>query len=135
MGHGGGDDHRCAFRQCRVHIANDPDVPGIYPPLRVYHRRWIARGHLPGQSIFPGARRLPQRTIDTLGLDMRAGALKANVTASAKNDTVLINVRVLDESAVRARDIANALSDEFVVMIRELETPEDGARPDARVFV
>jgi capsular exopolysaccharide synthesis family protein len=27
------------------------------------------------------------------------------------------------------------LSDEFVVMVRELETPEDGARPDARVVV
>lgn len=78
---------------------------------------------------------LAQRTIDKLGLDMSAGTLKSNVKATAKNDTVLINVRVLDESPVRARDIANALSDEFVVMIRELETPEGGARPDARVVV
>ncbi|WP_082754077.1 polysaccharide biosynthesis tyrosine autokinase [Mycobacterium sp. NAZ190054] len=78
---------------------------------------------------------LAQRTIDKLGLDMSAAALQDNVSASAKLDTVLIDVRVLDPSPVRARDIANTLSDEFVAMVRELETPEGGARPDARVVV
>jgi capsular polysaccharide biosynthesis protein len=78
---------------------------------------------------------LAQRTIDKLGLDMSAEDLQENVTASAKLDTVLIDVAVVDESPVRARDIADALSDEFVVMVRQLETPEDGARPDARVIV
>ena len=78
---------------------------------------------------------LAQRTIDKLGLDMTAGELQEHVTASAKLDTVLINVDVLDSSPVRARDIANTLSDEFVLMVRDLETPEDGARPDSRVVV
>jgi receptor protein-tyrosine kinase len=78
---------------------------------------------------------LAQRTVDKLGLDMSAGQLQGNVTASAKPDTVLIDVSVLDQSPVRARDIANTLSDEFVAMARELETPEDGSAPDARVVV
>jgi capsular exopolysaccharide synthesis family protein len=78
---------------------------------------------------------LAQRTIDKLGLDMTAEALRKNVKASAKPDSVLIDVTVRDESPVRARDIANALSDEFVVMVSELETPKDGLRPDARVVV
>ncbi|EID16745.1 polysaccharide biosynthesis tyrosine autokinase [Mycolicibacterium phlei] len=78
---------------------------------------------------------LAQRTIDKLDLPMTADALKANVKASAKANTVLINVTVLDESPVRARDIADALSDEFVVMVRELETPESGAPTNARVVV
>ncbi|WP_006247010.1 polysaccharide biosynthesis tyrosine autokinase [Mycolicibacterium tusciae] len=78
---------------------------------------------------------LAQRTIDKLGLDTDAKALQANVTASSKLDTVLIDVAVVDESPVRARDIADALSDEFVVMVRELETPETGMPPDARVIV
>jgi receptor protein-tyrosine kinase len=47
----------------------------------------------------------------------------------------LIDVTVLDTSPVRARDIADALSDEFVVMVRELETAPDGVAPDARVTV
>jgi len=76
-----------------------------------------------------------QRTIDKLGLVMDPDELRKNVKASAKLDTVLINVKVLDKSPVRARDIANTLSDEFVAIVRELETPENGARPDARVVV
>ncbi|WP_193046296.1 polysaccharide biosynthesis tyrosine autokinase [Mycolicibacterium baixiangningiae] len=78
---------------------------------------------------------LAQRTIDKLGLDMSSEALRQKVKASAKADTVLINVSVLDSSPVRARDIANTMSDEFVTLVRELETPEAGARPDARVVV
>lgn len=78
---------------------------------------------------------LLQRTIDKLGLAMSAAALQGNVTAKAKPDTVLIDVDVRDTSPVQARDIANALSDEFVVMVRQLETPEDGTKPDARVVV
>lgn len=78
---------------------------------------------------------LAQRTIDKLGLDISPSVLQQHVKASAKSDTVLIGVEVLDESPVRARDIANALSDEFVVMISELETPAGGGRPDSRVVV
>lgn len=78
---------------------------------------------------------LAQRTIDKLGLDMSADALQEKVKASAKPDTVLIDVNVLDASPVRARDIANALSDEFVILVGELETPKTGVKPDARVVV
>lgn len=76
-----------------------------------------------------------QRTIDKLGLDMTAGELASNVEATAKRDTVLIVVQVVDSSPVQARDIANTLSDEFVAMVRELETPDDGSSPDSRVVV
>jgi capsular exopolysaccharide synthesis family protein len=78
---------------------------------------------------------LAQRTVDKLQLDMTAVELQQRVVAKPKNDTVLITLRVLDESPVRARDIANALSDEFVILVRELETPRPGALPDARVVV
>lgn len=78
---------------------------------------------------------LAQRTVDKLNLNMSATELRAHVDATAKADTVLITVKVLDASPVRARDIANALSDEFVIMVRELETSSPGATPDARVVV
>lgn len=78
---------------------------------------------------------LAQRTVDSLNLDMSAATLKKHVTAKSKLNTVLIDVSVLDPSPVRARDIANALSDQFVVMVRELETPSTGVMPDARVVV
>lgn len=78
---------------------------------------------------------LAQRTLDKLDLDMTATELQGNVKATSKTDTVLIDVTVTDESPVRARDIADALSDEFVAMVRELETPPGGSEPDARVVV
>lgn len=80
-------------------------------------------------------RTLAQRTIDKLGLQLSAPQLQEHVTATTKPNTVLIDVQVLDSSPVRARDIANTLSEEFVAMVRELETPEDGARPDSRVVI
>jgi capsular exopolysaccharide synthesis family protein len=78
---------------------------------------------------------LAQRTIDKLGLNLSAQALQKNIKATAKPNTVLIDVAVLDKSPVRARDIANTLSEEFVAMVRELETPQEGAAPDARVVI
>lgn len=78
---------------------------------------------------------LAQRTIDKLKLNMSAAELAAQVKATSAPDTVLIDVNVQDTSPERARDIANALSDEFVVMARELETPERGGSPAARVVV
>jgi receptor protein-tyrosine kinase len=78
---------------------------------------------------------LAQRTIDKLNLEYSANDLRANVTAKSKPDSVLISVAVTDPSPVRARDIANALSEEFVTMARELETPRPGAQPDARVVI
>ncbi len=78
---------------------------------------------------------LAQRTIDKLGLDMSAADLREEVEAEVPADTVLIDVTVLDSSATRARDIANTMADEFVVMAAELETPELGATPNARVIV
>lgn len=78
---------------------------------------------------------LAQRTVDKLGIDMSAADLQAKVEAVVPAETVLIDVTVTDSSAARARDIANTLADEFVVMAAGLETPELGAAPNARVIV
>jgi receptor protein-tyrosine kinase len=78
---------------------------------------------------------LAQRTVDKLHLDMSAEALQKKVKANSPAETVLIDVTVLDPSPVQARNIADTLSDEFVGMVSELETSQQGARPDARVVV
>ncbi|GFM17032.1 hypothetical protein PO1_contig-013-6 [Mycobacterium sp. PO1] len=112
-----------------VSTTSGSSVSDIYQGSRFSQERVISYAELlMGQS-------LAQHTIDKLGLDMTSAQLQANVTASAKPDTVLIDVDVLDSSPVRARDIANTLSDEFVAKVRDLETPENGATPDARVVV
>ncbi len=78
---------------------------------------------------------LAERTVKKLGMNVPPEALQAAVTATAKPDTVLIDVAVLDKSPGQASAIANALSDEFVNMVRELETPVGGTVPDARIVV
>jgi capsular exopolysaccharide synthesis family protein len=78
---------------------------------------------------------LAQRTVDRLHLDMSAKALKKNVTAKSPVDTVLIDVSVVDPSPIKARDIADGLSDEFVELVKELETSPEGGPPDVRVVV
>jgi capsular exopolysaccharide synthesis family protein len=78
---------------------------------------------------------LAQRTIDKLGLNMSADTLRKRIRATSAPDTVLIDVALLDPSPAQARDIANGLSDEFVVMVSELETPPGGDKPAARVVV
>jgi receptor protein-tyrosine kinase len=67
-------------------------------------------------------------------LDISAATLQAKVEAKSA-DTALIDVSVRDSSPVQARDIANALSDEFIVMIAKLEAPAAGDKRDARVVV
>ena len=71
---------------------------------------------LKGQNI-------AQRTIDKLHLDMSAGQLRSEVTPVVARDTILIYLYISDESAVRARDIANTMSDELVLLVDELENP------------
>ncbi|NMM88411.1 protein tyrosine kinase [Rhodococcus sp. SRB_17] len=82
---------------------------------------------------------LAQRTVDVLGPDKVGGMsgkeLATKVSATSAPDTVLIDVNVQDTSPEQARDIANALSDEFVVMAKELGTPDNGGTPPARVVV
>lgn len=112
-----------------VSASTASSVSDIYQGNRFSQERVVSHAQLlMGETV-------AQRTIDKLGLDMTAEALQEKVKATAKTGTVLIDVDVLDPSPVRARDIANALSDEFVVMVKELETVEGGAKPDARVVV
>ena len=112
-----------------VSTAAGSSVSDMYQGNRFSQERVISYAELlMGETV-------AQRTIDKLGLDLSADDLQGHVKASVKPDTVLIEVDVLAESAVRARDIANTLSDEFVAMVRELETPENGTVPDARVVV
>lgn len=78
---------------------------------------------------------LAQRTIDKLGLEMTAEELQNQIQATAKLDSVLIKLYVTDPSPIQARDIANTLTDEFVAMVREIETPTADGASDARIFV
>ena len=112
-----------------VSTNSDMSVGDLYQGSRYSQERVVSYTELlTGQT-------LANRTIDRLNLNVTADDLRDRVKATSKPNTVLITVSILDQSPVLARDIANAMSDEFVLMARELETPTKGARPEARVVV
>ncbi len=100
-----------------------------------YQGNLLSQERITSYTILLTGEALAQRTVDALHLDMSTQALRKEITARSKAGTVLIDVDVLDPSPVRARDIANTLSNEFVAMTRTLETPGDGNIPDTRVVV
>ena len=86
----------------RGHVTHNSALPGLDAALCVHHGRRIRDAEIYQGNLFSQQRvvsytqlltgeTLAQRTIDKLGLDMSAEALQ-NVKASAKLDTVLIDV-------------------------------------------
>ncbi len=64
--------------------------------------------------------------IDFLELDETAYSLSKRVTASAPLDTVLITLKVSDESAIMAAKIANAVARQFSLTVASLEISQSG---------
>jgi capsular exopolysaccharide synthesis family protein len=67
--------------------------------------------------------RIAQRVVDDLKLDESPQALAGQITASSKLDTVILTVTVTDPSPERAKMLVDAVSDQFVSYVAELETP------------
>lgn len=76
---------------------------------------------------------LTQRTIEKIGPEMNG--MEVTVKASAEVGTVLISINVVDESPIRARDFANAMAEEFVTMVEELETRNGASESLSGVIV
>jgi capsular exopolysaccharide synthesis family protein len=76
---------------------------------------------------------LAGRVIDRLDLDLSAEDLAGKVDATARTGTVLIDVTVTDTSAVRARQIADALGTEFPRLVADLETSGESDDPSVEV--
>ncbi|MEV4494096.1 cellulose synthase operon protein YhjQ/BcsQ [Micromonospora arborensis] len=61
--------------------------------------------------------------IDRLDLPYSPGQLMSRVSVTGKASTAVLNVEVTDAAPERARDIANAIAEEFPAFIAELEKP------------
>jgi len=76
---------------------------------------------------------LAEGVISRLGLDLGPDELQNAIEASPVPETVLIDVSVSDTSAVRAQRIAEALADDFITLVGQLETPASGSESSVRV--
>jgi len=76
-----------------------------------------------------------QPVIDKLRLPFTAANLAGKISASAPLDTVLVNVSVSDTDKVRATAIANAVGEQLVSVVKQLETPAGGGSSPLKVSV
>ncbi|WP_194837299.1 Wzz/FepE/Etk N-terminal domain-containing protein [Nocardia sp. XZ_19_369] len=76
-----------------------------------------------------------QRVIDDRGLRMSAGELRGRIAASSPPATAILQVAVTGDTAVEARDLADAVVAQFRRLVDELETTQLGVAPAARVAV
>jgi receptor protein-tyrosine kinase len=112
-----------AFTRLFVSTPRSGSVSDLYQgDLFTQERVFTYAELLKGQKI-------AQRTIDKLHLDMTANQLRSEVTPVVARDTILIYLYISDSSAERARDIANTMSDELVILVDELENPPNVASP------
>jgi len=73
--------------------------------------------------------------IERLDLPYGPERLTDNVTVSGRASTAVLDIEVRDSSATRARDIANAIADEFPAFIDRLERPTGLDRSPVKVSV
>ena len=73
--------------------------------------------------------------IDEQGLDTTAAELSERVSSSSPLDTVLIDVRVVDESAEQAAVLADAVAASLVDVVTDLESPSTGAPSSVKLSV
>ena len=78
---------------------------------------------------------LASRVIHRLNLEMSTMDLHDEITATAVPETVLIDVDVTDPSPQQARDIADAVGQEFTTFATELETADPGGDSLVKVTV
>src|SRR5687768_6392843 len=67
---------------------------------------------------------ISRRVVDRLNLDESPRDLAGQIDAEAKPETVVLSITVTDSSAEQAQLLTQTVSEEFVLYVRELETPD-----------
>lgn len=78
---------------------------------------------------------LSRRVVDNLGLEMSPGTLAGKITATVRPETVILDVGVIDPDPEEAQRLTQAVADELVVFISELEKPTGRADAPIKVTV
>ena len=78
---------------------------------------------------------LARRVAYRLDLSVPPATLSERITTTAAIDTVLIDVTVADPSPQRAKRIVEAVGEEFIALVRELERPAGGGKSPVNVTV
>lgn len=101
----------------------------------VYQNNLASQQRVVSYTELLTGRTLAKRVVEQLGLPIGPDELSAQITATSRQNSVLLDASVDDSSPARARDIANAIATLFPTLVSELETPPDGGSASATVSV
>ncbi|SCE95009.1 polysaccharide biosynthesis tyrosine autokinase [Micromonospora mirobrigensis] len=79
--------------------------------------------------------RLAQTVVARTPLGLTADQVQSRITAASVPDTVLLRATVTDTEAARALKLTEAVSAEFVSLVKQVETPPDGGGATIKVEV
>jgi capsular polysaccharide biosynthesis protein len=116
----------------RIFIATQSATDG----QDAYAAAQLAQARVVSYSDLITSESLATRTVKRLNLHIAPRDLAEKVDASAKTQSVVITLSVTDSSPTNAVSLANALSVDFVSMVRDLETtPADLGPPVVRAVI
>ncbi len=75
------------------------------------------------------------RVIDRLDLDTSASALVDRTTATVKPDSVILDVSVTDPDPETSQQLTDAVSEEFIAFVADLETAPGRDQPPVKVSI
>ena len=110
-------------------------TPEVHNPEQAYAASRFAQDRAISYRDVIGSESLAARTVTRLRLTESPRDLARKVKVTLNPDSVVLKLSVTDSSASGAANLANALSDDFVRMVKDLETPIDGGTPVARAVV
>ncbi len=110
-------------------------TPEVHNPEQAYAASRFAQDRATSYRDVIGSEALAARTVARLRLEESPRDLARKVKVTANPDSVVLKLSVTDSSAKDATTLANALSDDFIRMVKDLETPIDGGTPVARAVV
>jgi capsular polysaccharide biosynthesis protein len=110
-------------------------TPDIKSAEEAYAGSRFSQGRAVSYADLIESEALASRTAARLHLSVSPRELASKVHASANPESVLLILSVTDTSVVGAEKVANAMADDFVRLVADLETPEDGGPPAARAVV
>jgi capsular exopolysaccharide synthesis family protein len=76
-----------------------------------------------------------QPVVKSLNLSITADQLSHRISASNPLDTFLLDISVTDNDPVVAQKTANAVANQFLQVVKDLETPEGSAQPLVKATV
>jgi receptor protein-tyrosine kinase len=114
-------------------FVSTPAKPSDLSPSEVYQGGLAAQSRAQSYAGILSSPAVAEAVVRKLGLSESAEDIESAITATAPEETVLINVTAEDESPERARDIANAVAEEFPRFVKTLESSPEGSDVDITV--